>query len=148
MDTGTVFVAALSSGRVPRNPAKGQQRSKRSEKRVHDQAGKKPNRLRWPKAEHGPLELHSFTDLAYCRKRKKKGVHYGDELAGAITKAGKSWSVWKIWDHRQPIDRANLAIYGDQLEHMGDFKGLHEAEEYVKGSFCGMILEEYELRKR
>ena len=66
---------------------------------------------------------------------------------GAITKVGDRWSVWKIRDHGQPMDRANLAMYEEQLEHMEEFKSLHDAKEYVKGPFCEMILKECESRK-
>jgi len=96
----------------------------------------------------GELELHSFVDLDPCHRCRDKGVYQGNELVGAITRQGKRWHVWRIIDACQPTDPPELAMYEEQMQHMGDFGSLHDAREYIKGSFCDMILKEYALQEK
>ena len=95
----------------------------------------------------GELKLHSLIDLDHCHRCLDKGVYLGNELVGAITRQGKRWHVWRIVDAGEPMDCAELAMYEEQMNHMGDFGNLHDAREYVRGSFCNMVLGELELRK-
>ncbi len=94
----------------------------------------------------GRLKLHSFIDLAHCRRCPDKGVYYGNELVGAITRVGKHWNVWRILDFGQPMDRAELAMYEEQMKRMAVFDSLHDACMYVKGPFCDLVLGELQLR--
>ena len=95
------------------------------------------------------LELHSFIDLDHCRRHcPDMGVYHRNELVGAITRQEKRWHVWRIVDAGQPNDRADLAMYEEQMKHMGDFSSLHEAKEYIRGPFCDIILDEYSSREK
>lgn len=94
-----------------------------------------------------PIKLHSLMDVECHHKCKDKGLYYGDELVGAIIRVGEKWSVWRIRDYCQPLDRADLAMYEEHMEHLTDFESLHDAREYVRGPFSDMILLEYELWK-
>jgi hypothetical protein len=116
-------------------------------KHRHSRSVALPEKCRRLRSFRNTLEFHSLVDPTHCHKCRDKGVYYDDELVGAVTRVGERWTVWRIRDFSQPMDRADQAMYEEWMEHMADFGSLHKAREYVRGTFCEVILREYEARK-
>jgi hypothetical protein len=144
----SVFLDGISFASDDRFSGKSRLRPSHGAKDENEQSAGLHGRSRQPRSKKAPLELHSLIDLSHCQKSGDKGVYYGNELVGAVARMGDQWTVWKIKDYGQPLDRANLAMYEEDLERMCDFKSLQEARKYIRGPFCEMILKELESRKR